>query len=150
MRIEKAVRIAAPPERVFKLLAEAKAQPRWQRGLERVEYEGPIRPGTAFTQYLRESDRTAVYRGTVTAYERPWHFGVRIAADRFVMDVDYHLEGVPEGTRVAYVASAAEQSRTDRFLGLVFNPLARRMAAKRLGSLKRLAEENRPVATPGR
>ncbi len=141
MRIEKAVRIAAPPVRVFGLITEADEQPRWQAGLEQVVYDGPLRAGTAFAHHMRQGNRAAVYRGTVVACERPSRFALDVDVVRFRMAIDYRLEPAGEGTRVVYTASAQERSRLDRALGVVFAPVAGRMAAKRLKALKELAEE---------
>ncbi|NIN68580.1 MAG: SRPBCC family protein, partial [Anaerolineae bacterium] len=51
--------------------------------------EQPI--GTKFTQRIREGGRITEYEGEVTAYEKPYHLGVRIGSPQFSVDVDYRL-----------------------------------------------------------
>ena len=77
--VEVALTVAAPPERVWSVLADVPGQPRWMRDLVRVELEGdaPVGVGTRAVGTVRMLGLTQRDPIEIVAFAAPRHFAIR-------------------------------------------------------------------------
>jgi uncharacterized protein YndB with AHSA1/START domain len=136
--------IDAPIGRVFALVDDPEKVKLWMRGLEETVYASkPSRAdpvGTRFTQRIRQGKRIAEYEGVVTAYDKPRHLAVRIGNEKFAFDVDYRLTDLGGRTQLDYAASGVDPTGVARPAGAFFAWVTRRIAAKQMRRLKKVAE----------
>jgi uncharacterized protein YndB with AHSA1/START domain len=136
--------IDAPIGRVFELVDDPEKIKLWMRGLEETVYASkPNRAdpvGTRFTQRIRQGRRVAEYEGVVTAYEKPLHLAVRIGNEKFAFDVDYRFTDLEGRTQLDYTAAGADPTGVARPAGAFFAWVTRRIAAKQMRRLKKVAE----------
>ncbi len=136
------ITIAAPPERVFKLLTEPEQIKRWADGVESIEYtEGsPRQAGARFKQRIKEGSKIVEYDGEVVAYEPPRRHTTRLANPQFTMVIDHHLSAEGGGTRVEQQVDMTAHSALGRLLGFVFCWFTKGISRKQLAKVKELAE----------
>jgi uncharacterized protein YndB with AHSA1/START domain len=143
--------IEVPIETVFDLISDERNLKLWTDGLEETVYtsdvdrESPL--GATFIRRIREGGRLSEYRGEVTAHDPPAHLAVTIRGGQFAMAVDYRLEPVPGGTRLAYSAELVEASWIARVFAFLFGWLTRRILRKQMAKLKAVSE-SRAAADP--
>jgi uncharacterized protein YndB with AHSA1/START domain len=106
----RSVVIRAPAERIFPFVAEPASFNRWNPFNEDPSitgtYSGPLRgPGA---RYTFESKRAGTGYSEIVEERAPHHLVVRLVMTKpMACDnrVDFHLEPVPEGTRVTWAMS---------------------------------------------
>lgn len=141
MNVELTIRIAAPPERVFDILADHEGMPRWTDAREVVlRHPGDPHPnGVGAIRVIRA--RGLAVEEEILAYRRPERIEYRISAGAPVRDhhAEVVLEREGEGTRVHYRA---------RFRPLVPGTgwLIRRALTRALGAM--LAQLDRYATGP--
>jgi uncharacterized protein YndB with AHSA1/START domain len=134
---EVTARSAAPPERVFALLADATSWPRWAGpviGRAGWEREGSPPPGGVGA--IRKLGRPPIFaREEVVAYEPPTHHAYTILSGNPVRNyrADVHLVPDGDGTRITWRATFDPLVPGT---GAMLNALYRRLIG---GTAKRLA-----------
>ncbi len=144
--------IEAPIETVFDLISDERNLKLWIDGLEATVYtsdvdrQNPL--GATFIRRIREGRRVSEYRGEVTVFERPSRLAATIRGSQFAMAVDYRLESILGGTRLAYSAELTDASRIARVFAFLFGWLTRRILRRQMAKLKAVSE-SRAHAQPG-
>jgi len=148
MRIEIALDIGSPRERVFAILADPSRLPEWQSGTRaaRAEPPGPLAPGSVIHQEVTFLGHRATSVVEVERVEPPARLTLRIREGPLPLLADHALEDLGDGrTRLAF-AGEADPGRLARLAG----PLVRRGAERELRGwfedLKRLAEAEAATA----
>lgn len=99
--VSETLRVAAPPERLWALLADPRRRPQWADGVDEVFYvsEGPLREGTVYRERVRHARGRAVADWRVAKCEPPGlqvHRGATPDAD---LTLRHRLDPDGEGTR---------------------------------------------------
>ncbi len=146
MQIKTAIEIEAPIGVVWPLLDADENLKLWMPDVVETTYpegksEGnPV--GTRFVQRIREGGRISTYQGEVTAYEPHRLLGVRLGDERnFVTDVTYRLSEQGNATRLDYDCQIRLKNWLGRIMSVIGIPMARRIVARHMENLKRVAEE---------
>lgn len=97
------IRVAAPPEAVWAVLADVPGQPRWMRDLVAVELEGsgPVGVGTRAIGRVRIAGFRQDDPVEIDAFDPPRHFGLRHIG-LFRGRGDFRLLAVAGGTSVTW------------------------------------------------
>jgi uncharacterized protein YndB with AHSA1/START domain len=144
MRCTYSLDINAPIDRIFDLIHDPEKHKLWLKGVEETRYVGAYDPanpvGAKFKQTIREGRRVKEYDGEVTAFARPKHLGIRLSSPQFVVDVDYRLSPLAQGTHLDFAADVTCSSRLFRVLAAVFGLFTRWILRKQMAKLKELAE----------
>lgn len=100
--LEEWIEIAAPPERVWDLLADLSAMSRWSPSVQRVEVLGPLPAavGTRTRNTNRAGLLTWTTRSEVVRLEPEQELAFRIRDNRAIWS--FTLEPCPGGTRVRH------------------------------------------------
>ena len=135
--------IAAPPERVFHCIEDFDTRRRWAKGLVEQEIlsegeNGPV--GTRFMERIQEGGRLTDYHGEVTAHQRPTNLAVTLGNDHFTMYIDYTLQELPNGTRLAFTVDTRNHSWMAKLVGFMARRMLNGIAERQMDSLKKLAE----------
>lgn len=85
--------IAEPPDRVWRVLTDWEAAPRWMKGVDRLSADGPNAPGTKLTFHARGEDRGA----EIVEYEEGRRLVLRSTQGNVTADYRYELEPAGEG-----------------------------------------------------
>lgn len=125
------LRILAPPERVFDYLADARNEPRWLPGAERVEKatDGPVGLHTRFDGVYARAGAVSV---ELVEFDRPRKLTFRATAKIVVFDDEVELTPDADGTLLV-----ARLSARPRGVMRVFTPLLAR-------TMRRQFEQNWP------
>jgi uncharacterized protein YndB with AHSA1/START domain len=143
MRIERSTVIAAPPERVWEFIADARNDPRWcpkVESVEQVEGHGP-HPGARYRAVHRPKPLRGPVDLTMEAveFDPPRRLRWREEDDDGVFDVVYELEPEAGGTRLSQI------DHIDWKISRLAFPIARFMVGRdltrQLAALKRLLED---------
>jgi uncharacterized protein YndB with AHSA1/START domain len=142
MRIVRSVEIAAPPERVFAVVADLSTHPRWRPSVRefRTADGGAPKIGSEIVEVVRFAGRDVRMRYRVACFDPP-----RVLAADYVdgpIEVAVRFDCEPEGTgtRTTFTCDT-ERPRLARVLPFpFFGPLMGRYMDDELGNLKRLLE----------
>ena len=151
MVVRHKLEIEAPIGRVFALVDDPQKIKLWMHGLEETVYRTPRNKanpvGTRFTQRIRQGRQLAEYDGEVTAYDKPRHLAVRMGNEKFAFDVDYRLSDLGGRTQLDYTATGADATGLARPAAAFFAFVTRRIAAKQMRRLKKIAESGAPAGS---
>lgn len=145
MRIAVRVDIEAPVETVWAFLDDGSRLALWMPEVVETDFpkdydrDNPV--GTHFRQTIREGGRKKIYLGEVTLYDRLRLLGLHLSDGRLEVDVVYRLGPMGTGSRLDYEARVAVRRWYGWIAALAFRPLTRRILARHLANLKRLAED---------
>jgi uncharacterized protein YndB with AHSA1/START domain len=138
MRIDLATEIAAPPERVFVLLADVMAWPKNIDAIEHVEVltPGPVGRGTRFRETRRMHGRSATEEMTIDAFDPPHHlrFTAENHGTRYV--ITHTVEPAPGGSRLSVVFEAMPVSLLARTFAAVARLMRRPLEKAIRGDLE--------------
>jgi carbon monoxide dehydrogenase subunit G len=144
MAITETLQIAAPPQRVWKLIDDVELLRLWMPEVEETSYpDGPPASGgvgVRFTQKIREGGVIRVYDGAVIAYEEGRVLGISLADARFTMHVRYALSPSEAGTRLDYACDIVEMGLLMRPIMFFAMPMVRSTLSRQMNSLRRVAE----------
>ncbi|MEZ5102686.1 MAG: SRPBCC family protein [Thermoleophilia bacterium] len=144
MRITRSVRIAAPPEVVFDVVADPERQLEWQRGLVATEFELPYDPaapeGAAFVKRIKEGPKVVEYRGRVEAHARPTRYATSIGSVNFTYRNEYTIAPDGDGARLEYLGVSDAATQKAGLAARVFGWLTRRIVDRQLARVRELAE----------
>ncbi len=104
IRVEGAVEVERPADRVFEFLSRVENYPSWQPGIEKAERTspGPVQVGTTMRLVFRgPSDTRIVATAEVTECTRPERFAYRTTSGPAKVTGTYDFQPTPAGTRVA-------------------------------------------------
>src|SRR5262245_57699676 len=152
MIVEHTVVIAAPIERVWKLIDDPEQRKRWQKEqAAEIVYLTPVDPnnkkGVRFKATHKIGGKLREYNGEVIDYEPPYHHGVLYQEKYMSWQYHYRLKSTAAGTELAY----SRETFTDKFpwlIRVIFQPLwsfqdrrIKPVIERGLTDLKRLAED---------
>lgn len=144
MRISRSVRIAAPPEVVFDVVADPERQLEWQRGLVSTEFDEPYDPGSpqgaAFVKRIKEGPKVTEYRGRVEAYQRPSRYATSIGGASFTYRNEYVVAPDGDGARLEYLGTSDAATQKAGLAARVFGWLTRRIVDRQLARVRELSE----------
>ncbi len=168
--IERRIVIPASPDRVWEVLSDVPAQPKWMRDLKAIRFVAPsgsptapppdpLRPGVGTRAVgtvrmfgLEQSDPVEI-----DAFDPPRHFGLRHLG-RFTGRGDFWLTPVHDGTatlvhwREELLSPAVRLGRLGRLVDGLFAPLFELVFREDLRRLRRLVvvSDGRAAGTPRR
>jgi hypothetical protein len=108
MRQLRRIRIKAPPDKVWELIADDSKLPQWMPHIVATRYPrgkpkgNPV--GARFVQDMRQGDSLSSYEGEITEYQRGSLFGVLLQPEAFAIHVVYHVTGDEDWTLLEYGA----------------------------------------------
>lgn len=138
------ISIAAPPERVFEVLAVPERYPDWVVGADRIRDADPgfPAPGTKFHHTVGFGPLKLHDHTTSVASEPPFHLRLKAKARPFgIACVDLRLE--PAGAGTCVTMNEAPPGIGWRILTLPLDPLIGLRNSESLRRLKRLVESRR-------
>jgi uncharacterized protein YndB with AHSA1/START domain len=145
MRIVISIDIDAQPEEVWYWLGDPERARTWMTSVGRTEYiqRTPDLVGSTFREYVQEGGRGTWLTGRIVNYVPNQHFAVHLEGDYNIVDVDFSLEAVGEGTRLTQSAEMRFKGLL-RLTGLILGRNIRehiiRHSSAELASLKALCE----------
>lgn len=143
--IRTSVRIHAPVEAVWDVVADVESQPRWMRDLKavRIEGGGPIGVGTRAEGDVRIFGMQVVDPITITAFEPPRRFAIRHDG-RFSGDGDIRLEpGADGGSTIVRWSETLVPPVLPHLASWLLAPILRRVFQADLDRLRELVETGR-------
>lgn len=138
------IAIAAPPERVWALLADIERQPRWMTDLRavRLETPGPVGVGTRAVGTVRIAGLSVDDPIEVTAFEPPTRFAVEHRG-RFRGYGTFTIEPLGDGTSQVVWEEVLHAPLFQRAWWLGARPVLGRVFAADLARLRALVEDPR-------
>jgi hypothetical protein len=138
--VEQSIDIAAPPERVWSLIADNEGWPRWFRGISKVEARGaPSGVGGG----RRLTVGKVVLEETFTAWDAPSHWALAVVASSVPLIAaaggEVLIKPSGAGCRVTY-RQGMQARRGAHWLMTFLNRGAPQRLERALGELRRLAE----------
>jgi uncharacterized protein YndB with AHSA1/START domain len=139
MDITVAEDIAAPPERVFDLMADARNEPTWNSQVSATDLTSPepIGAGTTF----RTVNRGQEYVATITDYERPGRLTFEVAGRAMTITGRMTFGAAGGGTHLDATFDMQPQGAM-RFMLPLMAPMVRRDFPKQFASFKRFVESS--------
>lgn len=139
--IRSTVMIDAPIERVWKVLTDVEAQPRWMDDMKavRVLTPPPIGVGTRAEGDIRIFGIGVLDPITITAFEPPHRFAVRHEG-QFSGEGLVELESVDGGTTIARWEETIVPPYLPHLGGVVLTPILRIVFQRDLANLRELIE----------
>jgi hypothetical protein len=137
MEITVSVDVAASPELVFDLMADARNEPRWNSQVSETDLTSaePIGAGTTF----RTVNRGQEYVATITEFDRPRDFTYEVVGKTMEITGRMSFVGAGAGTHVEGTFDMRPQGPMKLMLPLMA-PLVRRDFPKQFASFKQLCE----------
>ena len=130
--------IAAPRAEVWAALTDWARAPQWMDGVEALDADGPVAPGTVLTFTSNGRGRESAIVAAVPAEAMT----IRSVLRGVTADYAYALEDDPGGgTRVSLVATCAT-SGLQRLLGPVLKDAMRRTDSGQLEALRSVIEDD--------
>ena len=145
MRIQKAIEISAPPERIWPFFVEPERVLKWYSTLRKFEYSGDLRSGVGTPLYIEEQAVGPVMKlhFEVTQWEENEKLALRLVSGTGVKSYEqqWSLEPTAGGSRFTF----AEQVELPygvlgKLLGLVGERMSAATVDKMLARLKALVE----------
>jgi len=106
MAFTRTATIAASPERVFSVLSDVAAAPRWMPAIQRIESvtPGPFRLGTSWQETRKAGNRVMQSTLRVSTFEPPGKLGLHVESKAMKGDLSFRLTPKSSGTEVTYEA----------------------------------------------
>ena len=144
MRQTRSLRINAPHQRVWELIADDAKLSSWMPNLVATRYPqgkpADNRIGTRFIQEMRQGDTIASYEGEVTEYQPGKLLGVLLRPEAFALHVDYHIEGDADWTRLNYGCDVKPTTWRGYLMVWYGKKMLNRILDQQLSLLKLVAE----------
>ena len=101
MAFTRTATIAASPERVFSVLSDVAAAPRWMPAIQRIESvtPGPFRIGTSWQETRKAGNRVMQSTLRVSTFEPPSKLGLHVESKAMKGDLSFRLTRNPPGQR---------------------------------------------------
>ena len=151
MRITANVHIAAPPDAVAAVLADASRAPDWQHGLARMEvvHGGANEVGSLARLHYQRRGRSYTMEDRLIACEpyRTWRS--RVSGHGMAAIVETRLVPRGSGTDVHLTWEGRPDGRVARLVFPLFTPFVRRGIRRDLQALRRCVEGSAGAAVAG-
>jgi uncharacterized protein YndB with AHSA1/START domain len=144
-KAEEKITIAAPPERIFALLAQPQRAPEWVPHVEQVEQTSEVAsgPGLEVQFTARTGDHDTSGTGKLLEWDPPWRLVLQTAADNGISGIAiFQLAPTDKGTQLTTSVEYEIAGKGVAGLagGLLGGVVARRQLRKALEFLKSQVE----------
>jgi len=145
MRIQKAIEISAPPERIWPFFVEPERVLKWYSTLRKFEYSGDLRSGVGTPLYIEEQAVGPVMKlhFEVTQWEENEKLALRLVSGSGVKayEQQWSLEPTASGSRFTFMEEIElPYGVLGKLLGLVGQRMSAATVDKMLATLKALVE----------
>ncbi len=153
MRLTQSITIKAPIERVFSIIEENKEVRLFREDLIRADINEKKNSESPSESISTRADKDenmeerlssmrgkSHFKGEITAYNKPYQFGMRIYSKKFQLLSNIDLSESPEGTSLRYTAQTVMSGRYGGVIVWFSNLFTRMMIKKQLKRLKAVAE----------
>ena len=107
MNISFSIDINSPPATVFSWVEKPEKAMKWMTSVAGGEilHETPERIGTTFREVVEEDGNGVELQGVITDFKPNKSISFHLDSRVNVVDVDYHVEAIPDGTRLTQTAN---------------------------------------------
>ena len=145
MRIQKAIEIAAPPERIWPFFVEPERVLKWYSTFRKFEYSGDLRSGVGTPLYIEEQAVGPVMKlhFEVAEWKENEKLALRLVSGSGVKsyEQEWSLEPAASGSRFTFMEEIEFPFGVfGKLLGLVAQRMSAATVDKMQGKLKALAE----------
>ena len=107
MKITSSIDIKNTPEVVFSWIENPKKAMEWMTSVPSGEilHETPDRVGTTFREVVEDEDGSIEMHGMITGFEADKLIAFHLESRVNIVDVEYRVEKIDEGTRLDYDAN---------------------------------------------
>jgi hypothetical protein len=140
-RIEEAIVIKCPADRLFAYMADTKTWPRWDSGLVKAEQTstGQMGVGTMIQGEMQAMGRTMALTAQVTEYEPSIKWGGSISLPGMQLEEHFIFDSIEGGTKLTRVYDAQLRGLLKLFAPIVLSSM-RSGSKKSLANLKSILE----------
>ena len=147
MKISYTMDIDCTPEKVWYWLGTPERAMVWQTNVSKTEIleETPNMVGTTFRETIEENGRGVEMFGVVTDYKENQSLAMHLSGKYNVVDVEWHIEGMEEHTRVTLNSDIRFRSFlrvVSIFMRPVFKKNIMRQLQEEFARLKELCERD--------
>ena len=147
MKLSFSIDINSPPTAVFGWVENPEKAMKWMTSVAGGEilHETPERVGTTFREFVEEDGEGVEMQGTITGYEPGRSISFHLESRVNVVDVEFHVEAIPGGTRLTQDANVRWKFPVNVISLLMGAKMRQNISAqsqKEFEKLKELCESN--------